>query len=383
MPTPLADFDRGSALLGGLSRRRFLRNHWQKLPLIVRRAFEPSLARLANRRFMSSLAMRPDVESRLIERRRSGWHVRHGPIGPAAYPAAGKHPWTLLVSGFNLHVPAAQTLLEQFSFLSWARTDDVMASFAVAGGGVGPHFDSYDVFLIQGAGRRRWRVSGPREYSLVPGAPLKLIADFRHDHEYVLEPGDMLYLPPGWGHEGTAIDPCVTFSVGFRAPQASELAASFLDWLHERGVPESSYRDESAAPSSAPGRIPLPMLEFARSAFDNLRWSAADVEQFLGEFLSTPKPSVVYEAPARIPSVEQFGRKLARARLVLCAKSVLLYRGQSFFMNGERVIVPRAARQALRAFADAREQDGAALLRCGAIRLMHEWYELGYIQLRS
>lgn len=383
MPPGAADFDSHTALLGGLSKRKFMRRHWQRLPLLVSRAFDSSVAKLADRQLLSALAARAGVESRLVERRRNGWRVRYGPLTRSCYPAAGTHPWTLLVSGFNLHAGAAQTLLERFSFLSWPRTDDVMASYAVPGGGVGPHVDSYDVFLIQGAGRRRWRISSPREYALVPGVPLKLIANFHSEHEYVLEAGDMLYLPPGWGHEGTALEPCVTFSVGFRAPQASELAASFLDWLQERGLPEDTYRDLNAAPSSRPGRIPRLMLDFTQARLAQLRWTSADVERFLGEYLSAPKPSIVFQAPARKISKAVFDRRLARALVRLSAKSLLLYRAQACYLNGERVVVPRTARQALRRLADAREQRGAELLRCGAARLMHEWYGLGYIQLRS
>src|SRR5262249_39683694 len=151
--------------------------------------------------------------------------------------------WTLLVNGVNHHAAAAERLLRRFAFLSQARLDDVMVSYAAPGGGVGPHVDSYDVFLVQGAGRRLSRIEPPREFPLVEGAPLKLIEGFAPEDEYLLEPGDLLYLPPGWGHDGIALDECFTCSVGFRAPRGAELGAAFLDYLHERGMPDAQYRD--------------------------------------------------------------------------------------------------------------------------------------------
>lgn len=379
MPGASADSD--SSLLGGLSKRVFLRRHWQKRPLLVRQAFDRSIVRLLDKRRLMSLAGRDDVEARLVERRGAVWRVRHGPIARARFPSPQRRHWTLLVNGVNLHVEAAQLLLQRFAFLSWARIDDLMASFAAPGGGVGPHFDSYDVFLVQGAGRRSWRVASPRNYSLVESAPLKLIDDFQPEDEYLLEPGDMLYLPPGWGHEGTALEACLTYSVGFRAPRAAELAAAFLDWLHDRRLPEADYRDARAKPVTQPGRIPERMLEFARAACSRLAWSSRDIECFLGEHLSSPKPSVAFERPPRPISRAAFCRRLAGAGVALDPKTLLLYRGAAHYLNGERILAPRAARTALQKLADARRFEGAALARCGAAGLMHEWYLLGYINL--
>jgi len=237
------------ALLGGLSAKDFLRKHWQKRPLLVRRAL-PGFGGLVGRSQLFALAARAEVESRLIERRRGRWRVTQGPIGLRRLAGAGRSDWTLLVNGVNHHSAAAEALLERFAFVSRARLDDVMVSYAAPGGGVGPHFDSYDVFLVQGPGRRIWRLSRARRFATVAGAPLKLIAGFEPEQELLLEPGDLLYLPPGWGHDGIALDPGFTASIGFRAPRGAELAAAFLDHLHEGGLPDARYRDPGLRPAA-------------------------------------------------------------------------------------------------------------------------------------
>src|SRR3954462_8337426 len=197
-------------LLGGLTPREFLRRHWQKRPLFVRGAL-PRFSGVLSEPELRALAARDDVEARVVERRGPRDRTQHGPF---ARLRPQRRDWTLLVSGVNLHHVGADALLRRFSFVPQARLDDVMVSYATPGGGVGPHVDSYDVFLLQGSGRRRWRISskGGREFD--PGSPLPVLSGFVPDEEWVLGPGDMLYLPPGWAHEGTAVDACLTCSVG-------------------------------------------------------------------------------------------------------------------------------------------------------------------------
>jgi 50S ribosomal protein L16 3-hydroxylase len=242
-----------------------MRNAWHALPYgrTLPASLEPSVevAQFAlTARDLFALARNPDVESRLVfapdeealrlgrtsKRAASdtaGWRLRQGPFN--RLPSRRQRGWSLLVQGVDLHVPAARALMDRFRFLPDARLDDLMLSFASDGGGVGPHVDSYDVFLLQIQGRRRWAISAPAPATLVPDAPLRILADFRAEQTWVLEPGDMLYLPPGWGHEGTAIGECMTCSIGFRSPSITELRQAFFSYLADRQPP---------LPNSPPGR---------------------------------------------------------------------------------------------------------------------------------
>ncbi len=351
--------------LGGLSPQDFLLRYWQKKPLLVRGAL-PGFHGVASREQLLRLAARPDVESRLIRRRGARWSVAHGPLACTALQRNS----TLLVQGVNLHLATADRLLRMFSFLPQARLDDVMVSWAAPGGGVGPHFDSYDVFLLQGAGRRVWRLQRPRRWRLVPGAPLKLIDGFAPDEEILAEPGDLLYLPPGWGHDGVALDECVTCSIGLRAPQGEELAAGFLDYLHERGLPRANYRDRGLRPVRRSGEIPQAMVQHTANTIGRIRWSHGDAGRFLGRFLTAPKQHVVFAPPARPLTRATFVRRRA---VVLDPKTQLLYSGKFSYCNGEEYVTAPA----LRALADRRR----ALVMPAAADLLYDWYLAGYLHL--
>jgi 50S ribosomal protein L16 3-hydroxylase len=290
-------------------------------------------------------------------------------------PRTGAENWTLLVNGVNHHSEQAELLLRRFAFVPQARLDDVMVSFAARGGGVGPHFDSYDVFLVQGQGRRRWRLARRRPFATVRNAPLRLIAGFRAEDEVVLGPGDMLYVPPGWGHEGTALEPCFTYSVGFRAPRGAELAAAFLDYLHERGLPDAEYRDPDLRLAVRPAQIGPQLTGFAAVQLARIRWSRSDVEDFVGRYLTTPKPNVVFRG-----STGRFSR-LSRSEVILDAKTQMLYRGSRVFINGETLVPRPAQRKVLAALADRRQAAGRALARAGLEPLISQWQRAGFLRL--
>ncbi|MCX7960293.1 MAG: cupin domain-containing protein [Burkholderiales bacterium] len=362
-------------LLGGLTPRQFLRRHWQKTPLLVRRAL-PGFAGVIGRRALFALAARPYAEARLVERRGARWRVTEAPIAPARLARAGARDWTLLVNAVEHHAPAAERLLRRFAFLPQWRLDDVMVSYAAPGGGVGPHWDAYDVFLVQARGRRLWRLARPRAFRTVEGAPLRLIADFRAEEEYLLEPGDLLYLPPGWGHDGIALEPCMTCSVGMRAPQGEELAAAFLDHLHERGLPAADYRDPDRAPAARPAHIDRRLLEHAARLLAAIRWRRADVAEFLGRYLSAPRASAVFAPRRARPRVP-----LERCDAVLDARSRMLYRGAQVFLNGESYRVARRQRAPLARLADRRRAPGRLLARAGLAPLVYDWYGAGWLHL--
>ena len=338
-----------SRLLGGLTPRTFLGRYWQKRPLFVRDALA-GVPDMIDERALCALALRDDVESRIVERRGNRWETAHGPFGKIS---ARRRNWTLLVSGLNLHLRAADALLRRFDFIPASRLDDVMVSYAAPGGGVGPHFDSYDVFLVQGPGRRRWRVDGK---------------------QYLAGPGDLLYVPPGVRHDGVALERCFTYSIGFRAPRGAELGAAFLDWLHERGLPEATYRDPGLLPARAPGAIPPALIAFASRVLERISWSRGDVARFLGEYLTMPKAHVVFR-PGRARS-----RPLERAIVRLDPKTQLLYSGARFFINGETFTLPARLAPALRRLADRREAPGASLAAKPLAALLSAWRRAGWIR---
>lgn len=360
-------------LLGGLSAQAFLRRHWQKRPLLVRRAL-PGFTGVIGKNTLFALAARSDVESRLVKRRGSSWHVTSGPVSGSALKRSTARNWTLLVNGVNHHAPAAERLLRRFAFLPQARLDDVMVSYAAPGGGVGPHFDSYDVFLVQGTGRRIWRLSRKKAFECEAQTPLRLIRDFVPDEEYLLEPGDLLYLPPGWGHDGVALEECFTCSVGFRAPRGAELGAAFLDYLHERGLPDARYRDPDLRPARRAAQIDARMVDFAATLLARIRWTRGDVEDFLGRFLTTPKPEVVFRGSTEkaLPPLKE--------TIILDGKTQLLYRGARFFINGESFTVPPRQRRILRDLADRRQASARALARAGLKHLILSWRLQGYLR---
>src|SRR2546423_12461525 len=283
-------------LLGGLSGEKFLSKFWQKKPLLVRNAI-PDFKGVVQAPELLALSLRHDIESRLVCRRRGAWHVHQGPFSRTQIARLPRSGWTLLVQGLNLELPEADALLRRFRFLPYARLDDVMVSYAAAGGGVGPHLHSYDVVLLQGPGRRRWRVGRPREPRLDPNAPLRILTNFRHEDEWLLEAGDMLYLPPGWAHDGVSLEPSFTYSIGFRAPSHQDVAREFLAYLQDHLALDGTYADRGARLQRRPAELPRRMAQDAAAVARRIRWSARDVARFLGEYLSTPKPQTVFSRP--------------------------------------------------------------------------------------
>jgi 50S ribosomal protein L16 3-hydroxylase len=373
------------ALLGGLSPAAFMKRHWQRKPLLIRQAL-PGFVPPVKLAQVRKLARRDDVESRLIWREDDVWQMESGPF--ARLPAAGSGDWTLLVQGVDLHDDATAALMHRFRFIPDARLDDVMISIAGDGGGVGPHFDSYDVFLLQAAGRRRWRIGRQKDLSLDPEAPLKILQNFQPEEEFVLEPGDMLYLPPQVAHDGIAEGPdCMTISIGFRSPSRAELARGMLetaaDTLMEtmRGQRlQALYRDPGQDAVSTPAALPEPMLDEAVKSVQAVRFDHALASRFLGAYLTEPKPGVVFEAPAEadLDLVEDWP---ADGHLVLDRRTRMLYRDRMLFINGEPLEL--RAGPLLRALADQRRLDCSVARPTEIEReMLQEWLEAGWLDYR-
>ncbi len=352
-----------------------MRRHWQKKPLLIRRAV-PGVQAPLSRSALFALAAGEAVESRLIVRRGETWTLRCGPLPRRALPPVAQAGWTLLLQGLDLHVPAAHELLSMFRFVPEARLDDLMLSWASDGGGVGPHIDSYDVFLLQVQGRRRWRIGPPGDGSLRPGLPLKILANFEPRQEWLLEPGDMLYLPPGWGHDGVAEGECMTASIGFRAPARSELAREVLGRLIERDDdgPQVLYRDPSQAATTEPGRIPDALQRFAADAVARALRDPRALQAALGEALTEPKPRVWFAPPVEVPAIGAGVRLDPRTRM--------MYDPVHVFVNGESWRAAGRDAALMRRLADRRALSAGELARASgaAHELLTQWAEDGWLQ---
>ncbi|HXF47423.1 MAG TPA: cupin domain-containing protein [Burkholderiaceae bacterium] len=364
--------------LGKLPVADFMRRYWQRRPLLVRQAM-PGLVAPVPRADLFALARRDDVESRLVTSF-SGWRLQHGPV--RTLPSVRRPRWTLLVQGVDCHDERAATLLARFRFVSDARLDDLMVSYATDGGGVGPHVDAYDVFLLQAAGRRRWRIGPCHDPRPRPGLPLAILRRFTPTQEWVLEPGDLLYLPPGVAHEGTAVGhECITCSIGFRAPAWRELVDPWLDTLASRWRPAGRYRDPGAPATRHPGRLPAAMIDAAFAQLSRLRPRRTDAELTLLAELTDPKPQIVFEPPHRPLSLAKFIELTARSGLRLDRRTRMLYAGARVAVNGELFEVPAAERRLLQTLADRRALPPAALrdsARAACERLW-QWYRAGWL----
>ncbi len=365
-------------LLGGLSPQQFMQRHWQRKPLLIRQAiagFKPVLDRSA----LFALAEQEHVESRLVvgaaKPGADDWRMRQGPFARRALPALKQPNWTLLVQGVDLHLPAVHQLLNQFRFVPDARLDDVMVSYASPGGGVGPHFDSYDVFLLQVSGRRRWRIGRQKDLRLQPGLPLKILAQFEPQHSYELEPGDMLYLPPRYAHEGVALDECMTYSIGFKAPERDALASELLQRLaHDLGEEPAGkvYRDAGQDAVEGPAAIPAGISQFARQALELALRDPQVLARNLGEHLSEPKPMVWFESRdgAKLPVAVQLDRRTR-----------MMYDQQHIFINGDSYRAGGRDAQLMRQLADTKGLDARSVAKASraARDLMQSWCEAGWL----
>ncbi len=415
-PNDFIDIDVATPLLAGLSPRQFMRRYWQKKPLLIRQAW-PQVAPPIDRATLFKLAEQDDVEGRLIVRQMGGsgggseksgkastkaaksakaakadkgarkaaapvapggdWSLQHGPFTDRrAIPPFNQSGWTLLIQGLDLHVPAARAMLERFRFVPDARLDDLMISYATEGGGVGPHFDSYDVFLLQVSGRRRWRIGPLKDTSLEADVPLKILSHFEPEEEWVLEPGDMLYLPPRWAHDGVAeSEDCMTCSMGFRTPGENELVRELLVRLADGEDLEGMgrlYKDPAQTATGQPGALPEALVDFASAAVTKLIRDPHALRSVLGELLSEPKSHVWFEAGEPLT---------ARVPVVLDAKTRMVYDERCVYVNGESWRMGGKDARHLRQLADQRHLDARTMrgVSDGLLELLTQWAEDGWL----
>ncbi len=389
--------DQPLTLLGGLTPAQFMKTYWQKKPLLIRQAI-PGFKSPISVAALKKMSKQDEVESRLIQREKDQWQMDCGPFN--RLPKASTPDWTLLVQSVDIHDDAACALMNQFRFVPDARLDDLMISLATVGGGVGPHFDSYDVFLLQAHGRRRWQFGQQSDLSLVDGLPLKILSDFVPEQELILEPGDMLYLPPQAAHDGVALDECMTISIGFRAPDEAALARGMLEAAADQivaraglasgpyGEPplpgpklDALYRDPKQVATDHPAEIPEGLIQTAVKAVSKIKFDEALAHRFLGCWLTEPNQAAVFD------SYEDAGDEDDDAapytHWVLDRRTRMLYRGKQLFINGEVAAVNAEA--GLKILADERALAGnnpaAKKFSQDAVEALADWLDAGWIHL--
>ncbi|MEY4882811.1 MAG: hypothetical protein RIS34_665 [Pseudomonadota bacterium] len=371
------DVNQPLQLLGGLSPDKFMKRHWHKKPLLIRQAI-PGFKPVLDRADLFVLAAQEGVESRLVIQKEApggGWQLKHGPFARRALPALNQPGWTLLVQGVDLHSDAARELLNLFRFVPDARLDDLMISYASDGGGVGPHFDSYDVFLLQAAGKRRWRIGRQKDLALQAGVPLKILDHFEPEETYELEAGDMLYLPPGYAHDGLAVGECMTCSIGFRAPGRGEVAVELLQRLAEDApdmVGTRLYRDAGQVAANSPGEIPPGLYDFARDALQAALQDPMVLERAMGEYLTEPKANVWFDEGHRVPE---------NGPVRLDRRTKMMFDEHHIFINGEGFRAAGRDATLMRRLADLRRLDAREVARLSteARSLLDTWCDAGWV----
>lgn len=309
-----------ATLLGELDPQAFLKRYWQKSPCLIRNAI-PALVSPISPEELAGLACEAEVEARIVQkiRRNPGWSVRHAPFTEQDFTSLPPRDWTLLVQDVDKYVPELARLLDRFRFVPNWRVDDLMVSYATDGGGVGPHVDAYDVFLLQAQGFRRWSISTEAYADAeIPGLELKQVHDFRPQQEWLLGPGDMLYLPPGVAHDGIAIGNCLTFSIGFRVPSDAEIFADLAGWLIGKTDKNARYSDPDLRDSSAdPGLIPdLTRRRLYKRLKTLLTTDTATLDEWFGCFITEPKPWLHTVPPRRTLDVVQMRQLLQSHGLI-------------------------------------------------------------------
>jgi len=354
-----------------------MRRYWQKKPLLIRGAI-PGFGPILERADLLDLAAQDEVESRLVAqtdaRGNKAWRFKHGPFTRKMLPPFKQAAWTLLVQGVDLHDQRLHHLLNQFRFVPDARLDDLMISYATDGGGVGPHFDSYDVFLLQAHGTRRWRIGRQKDLSLQPDMPLKILANFEPEQEFDLGPGDMLYLPPRYAHDGIAIGECMTYSIGFRSPSEGEVAREMLQRLSDHAGEESAqslYKDPDQPAVGQSAEIPQSMAEFAKRAVQAALSDPQALAQSLGEYLTEPKANVWFEGNEWS---EDVGVHLDR-------RTRMMYDAKHIFINGESFRAAGKDATLMRALANTRSMVAKEVARLSddARELLMQWCEDGWL----
>ncbi|HEB96404.1 MAG TPA: cupin domain-containing protein [Sedimenticola thiotaurini] len=379
----------------GLTPATFLREHWQKRPLLVRNAL-PDYRFPLTAAELAGLACEEEIESRLVLEKDGvrPWEARHGPFDETDFASLPDSHWTLLLQDLDKFVPELWPLLESFRLVPDWRLDDIMVSYAVDQGSVGPHVDDYDVFLLQVAGHRRWRIhTRPvSDDDCIPDLDLRILAQFEAEQEWLLRPGDLLYLPPNVAHWGIAEgDGCITCSIGFRAPAHDELVAAWCQHLIDTRIPAGRYRDPELEPQSHPAEITADALNRIGDLLQRfLQQDPAEFQRWFGRFITESKPHLQTLPPERSLSPEALLRLWQDHETLwrnpLSRFAFIRGQGQShhLYAGGDEIPVPQRLLALLERITERRRFDYTSmqsLVRApGAMNLLCRLYNRGHLQ---
>ncbi|MGC6480954.1 MAG: cupin domain-containing protein [Porticoccaceae bacterium] len=275
-------------VLGDISAEQFLAEYWQQKPLLIRNAI-PNFQPPVDGNDLAGLSLEPEIESRLVVGK--DWQIEHGPFDEHRYKTLPDRDWTLLVQAVDLWVPEVANILGHFDFLPRWRIDDIMVSYAADGGNVGPHYDNYDVFLLQGEGQRQWSVGGlcGEGSSLLPHENLRILVNEKFTEKWTLNCGDMLYIPPNYSHHGVAIGDCTTYSIGFRAPTVTEMLDDLTTELISQGESNDVLKDPLLTPEMAKQPISSEYLEQIRSLLNKTLNDDELLLNWFAQYMTQPK----------------------------------------------------------------------------------------------
>lgn len=377
-------------LLGGISREEFLKQYWQKKPLLIRQAMPDYQSPISAEEF-GGLACEDDIESRLIQEQggEKPWQVRHGPFVESDFTSLPDSYWTLLLQSIDHHIPELAVLLDEFDFIPTWRIDDLMVSFAQAYGSVGPHLDNYDVFLLQVQGKRHWHIN-ENDYSdddLMPNTALKILNNFKSTEDWVLEPGDMLYLPPAVGHHGIALDDCLTFSIGFRAPTRKELLIAYTDDNND-DTADAFYVDAGLSLQESAGEIKKEHIEAIKNLMRLSNVKEDEFNSWFGCFITEKTNELEYENEAL--DEQEFQERFKQAgRLIRNGNIRLSYiennESLSLYVAGEEFVLSSSYLSLLQYITTHHIIDFDKAIECcdetAATELLYKLYDNNYIYL--
>jgi 50S ribosomal protein L16 3-hydroxylase len=365
--------------LGGLSPNQFLQRHWQKTPLLIPGALKPT-DWILDLNELIELSQSPDCSTRLIIQKGSNYQVAYGPFTKSEIAELPDKNWTLLVQGINHVHTGARKLLELFSFIPFARLDDIMVSYAAPGGNVGPHYDSYDVFLLQGSGSRKWQVSGSHSLDLIPNQELRILKSFVPEGQCEVTAGDILYLPPNFSHYGVALEPCFTYSIGFIAPIFDHVKSEFLHYLDAEFELPGIFQDPTRKATDQPGLIPEDLLQAVTEQVSRIKWTKNNILKFTGEFL-TQSAANYQSLPPNILSKKKFLSQLSSTSYQIESTVKFLYREQFGFIGGNAFKIPTSSQSIFRQFANTRLIHGRAIQPDSFLaETIFEWLSQGYVR---